>query len=547
MLDEKDITLQIFGSLLKDSTILDKTDKYHLSIGDFSTAFERKLFGIIANLHAQGARSIGIIDIENFLRGTASSYQVWEREHGTEYLQDAEDFAQLENFDYYYQKLKKINVLKSLKKAGHNIDYYVCEDQTNPHFIEVNERFEKATPKTILDYYRLMLSEIEKNTGIDGGNTVCKASDNVLKLVESLKLAPDTGPRLQGDIFNTVVRGARRGTFFLRSAASSVGKSRRMVGDACYLSYPIRYNLQQQKWEWAGGTEKSLVIITEQEPDQIQTMILAYLSAVNEDKILFASYTPEEETRVLQAIQIMETYKDNLRICRMANPNISQIQTVVRAEVLANNIGYVFYDYIFSNPALLNEFRDLKVPDYQALGLMSAALKDLSVELGVFVMSSTQLNAQGEDSSKQIKNESAIRGSRAIVDKVDMGCIVSRPTEDELHMMEGLTKVRPNAVTDVYKMRRGRYTQVRIWSYVDLGTCRTEDLVITDGAFNPVPISILKQVYPEDIWGINKNVIKLNNGEILVAQEIPQPVEFADRTVKNAINNEMKGTFASLL
>ena len=33
---------------------------------------------------------------------------------------------------------------------------------------------------------------------------------------------------------------------------------------------------------------------------------------------------------------------------------------------------------------------------------------------------------------------------------------------------------------DIYKVRRGRFTNVRIWSYVDLGTCRKTDIVITN-------------------------------------------------------------------
>ena len=42
-------------------------------------------------------------------------------------------------------------------------------------------------------------------------------------------------------------------------------------------------------------------------------------------------------------------------------------------------------------------------------------------------------------------------------------------------------------VSDVYKVRSGRYTQVRIWSTVDLGVMRRKDLFITDAQLNPVP------------------------------------------------------------
>lgn len=542
MLDEKNITLQIFGNLLKNSSILDRTDKYFLTANDFSSSFERRLFAIILTLHSQGARSIGINDIENYLKDIPSTYAVWEKEHGLDYLQDAEDLSDEGNFDYYYNKLKKINLLKSLKRAGYDISEFYIEDPLNPKYQEVNAHFEEVSTTDITNSFRKKLNRIENEVGINQENKVSHANDGARQLVESLKLTPDTGPRLQGKFFNTIVRGARKGKFFLRSAASGQGKTRRAVGDACYLSYPIRYNLQTQDWDWDGGTEKSLIIVTEQEEDEIQTMILSYLSGVNEDNILFSNYEDGEEERIQKALQIMDVYQDNLRICRMPNPNIEQIQQIIRSEVLENGIDFIFYDYIFLNPALLNEFRDLKMADHQVLGMMSAALKDLAVELNVFIFSSTQLNAQGEDNTKSIKNESAIRGSRAIVDKVDMGCIVNRPTEEDLHIVEGLCSKIPNSVIDVYKMRRGRYTQVRIWSYVDLGTCRVEDLLVTDGKLNPVKIGNLKQEYPEDRWDILEMVKKLNSDEEIEVEQ----TNFTERT-REKIEEKNNSLFGGLL
>ena len=542
MLDEKNITLQIFGNLLKNSSILDRTDKYFLTANDFSSSFERRLFAIILTLHSQGARSIGINDIENYLKDIPSTYAIWEKEHGLDYLQDAEDLSEEGNFDYYYNKLKKINLLKSLKRAGYDISEFYVEDPLNPKYQEINAHFEEVSTTDITNSFRKKLNRIENEVGINQENKVSHANDGARQLIENLKLAPDTGPRLQGKFFNTIVRGARKGKFFLRSAASGQGKTRRAVGDACYLSYPIRYNLQTQDWDWDGGTERSLIIVTEQEEDEIQTMILAYLSGVNEDNILFSNYEEGEEERIQKALQIMDVYQDNLRICRMPNPNIEQIQQIIRSEVLENGIDFIFYDYIFLNPALLNEFRDLKMADHQVLGMMSAALKDLAVELNVFISSSTQLNAQGEDNTKSIKNESAIRGSRAIVDKVDMGCIVNRPTDEDLHIIEGLCSKIPNSVTDVYKMRRGRYTQVRIWSYADLGTCRVEDLLVTDGKLKPIKIGNLKQEYPEDRWDIIETLKKLNNGEELETEQ----TDFTERT-REKIDEKNNSLFGGLL
>ena len=124
------------------------------------------------------------------------------------------------------------------------IERAIPDGVTNPKYQEVNAHFEEVSTTDITNSFRKKLNHIENEVGINQENKVSHANDGARQLVESLKLAPDTGPRLQGKFFNTIVRGARKGKFFLRSAASGQGKTRRAVGDACYLSYPIRYNLQ---------------------------------------------------------------------------------------------------------------------------------------------------------------------------------------------------------------------------------------------------------------------------------------------------------------
>lgn len=129
-----------------------------------------------------------------------------------------------------------------------------------------------------------------------------------------------------------------------------------------------------------------------------------------------------------------------------------------------------------------------------ALGMLSTALKDVAVEMNLFIMSSTQTNAKAEEDNRLMKNETVIRGSRAIIDKCDLACVISRVTKEELEVLEGITNeigAVPNQVMDIYKVRRGRYTNVRIWSVVDLGTCRKEDLFMTDDRLNLIDLEIL--------------------------------------------------------
>ena len=117
----------------------------------------------------------------------------------------------------------------------------------------------------------------------------------------------------------------------------------------------------------------------------------------------------------------------------------------------------------------------------ELLLILSTTLKNLATELDVFVMSGTQVNASADD-NKNIRNEASLAGGRATINKADYGFIMARPTKEELDVLEPLitkTGMTPNLVTDVYKVRAGEWTQVRIWSYFDAGILRkehTEDL-----------------------------------------------------------------------
>lgn len=339
----------------------------------------------------------------------------------------------------------------------------------------------------------LLANQIEETTAVDG----------IEDLVKNLKVAPEVGCQLQGDIFNQICRGGRRGKLYLRSASSGVGKTRTMVGDACNIAYPIRYDRKKGKWVSTGSCEKVLYIMTEQDPAEIQTMILAYLTGYNEEIFLYGTYGEAEMPRIQQAIEIMQRYKDNMLFAHMPDPSASAVKNLFRRYNIQHGVEYFFYDYIFSSPAMLNEYRDLKLPEYVCLRLFTTTLKNLAVELDAFIMTSTQVSNDDEKEKGGFRDYHQIQGARQIVNLVDFACIMSRPSKTELTEIQGLIdcfEFPPNVVIDVFKNRRGRWTMVRIWSYQDLGTCRRQDLFITTADMKPI-----KDFQPVDFSNINYN------------------------------------------
>lgn len=539
---DKNTILQIFGSLMKNPLLLAEVDKYSLTPQDFSTNFEKYIFAAINNLYQNGAERISVVDIDNYLVSHEAVYGVFTENNGIEYLNDAEDLATLENFNYYYNKLKKYNAIRDLKLMGFNTNKIYPENILDEDREAKLDAFEKMSVQDIFNSVKADVAKAESKYAKKSNTQTVKANDGIRDLIKKLKTTPEIGVNCQGEIFNTVVRGARHGKFYIRSGGTGTGKTRSMVGDACYIAYPIRYNSKTEQWENTGSCERILYIGTEQKPEEIQTMIIAYLTDINEEKILYGNFNEKEEEILDKAMKLMDIYEDNFIISQIPDPSINEVKTHIRKHCLIEGIENVFYDYIFSSPGLLSEFRDLKVREDVVLMMLSTTLKDLAAELDVFIMSATQVNGELED-KKGIKNQTCLRGAKSIADKVDVGCITMKVTQDELTTLDVLIKkrgIKPNQVTDIYKVRRGRYNDVRIWSYMDLGTCRKQDLFITDANFKEIDgFQTIRILFDEDRIGEYDSILKLlNTGE--VTEKLEEVLEEKELKIEELGTTDLK-------
>ena len=498
---DKNSILQIFGSLMKHPQYLSETDRYSLSLDDFYYKFDKYIFAAIDNLYRGGAQRIQPIDIENYLQTNGAAAVIFKQNNGIEYLQDADYLAEEKNFDFYYSRLKKVNLLNRLQKNGIDVSEFYIEDLTNPKALEVNQRFEELDIDDILEALKKKLLGIERDFIQHEVTQTESAFYNIQEIIDSAAQGADIGVPVQGEILNEVIAGARLGTLIIRSAGSGTGKTRQAVGDACLIAYPFRYEEAEKKWVQVGTGKKVLFIATEQTIPEIQKMILAYLTGFNESKFRYGNFTERENRIIRQALWVMEQYKDNFFIVQMPNPRIDLVKNLVREQVLLHDIEYVFYDYIFISPSLLSEFKGVSLRNDEILLMFSTALKELAVELKVCMFTSTQVNANA-DSNANIRNESSIAGSRAVINKADIGMVMARPAKEELDFFATAGLGMPNIVTDIYKVRSGEWTQVRIWSYIDLGNLRKRDMFMTDSRLEVIDNFEHRYIYEID-WENN--------------------------------------------
>ena len=494
--------LQVLSGLMHKPLLLQDA-QYALIRADFSCKLHEIIFSVIYNLAQNGYESIRPIDVDSALRESDSQYEYYKQASGPLVVEDCyQAFADSDphQFDYAYSRLKKFSVLRDLEECGIDTTRFYNPDAMGLNKDIEEEKLRKTPISGILNAVQENLVTIENtHIGKDQGKAqnVGKGLD---QLLESLAEHPEIGLPLQGDIVNYACRGARLGKLYVYSAPSGQGKSRYMVGNACALSMPY---LNENKEIVIRGTsdhydyQKILFVTTEQQADEIQTMVLAYVSGVNEQHILQHELTTDEEERIMLAKDIIKTFQENFRIECMSDPSITMVKARLKSYIVTQGISYIFYDYIFSSPGLINEFSDAGIREDVALMMLSNTLKELAADYNVFIQTATQLNDGWSKREVGARDQNCIRGSKAIADKVDIGLIGIKLPEEERKQVQtlwdelrkqhpGKYKHEPNVVLDIYKNRRGELSGCKVFRWFDYGTLHCEDLFITDAGYRTI-------------------------------------------------------------
>ena len=281
--------------------------------------------------------------------------------------------------------------------------------------------------------------------------------------------------------------------------------TRLAVFDACELAYPEmwyahgnQYNeikkpnfYIEQKDGRPREPNKVLFITTEMSKDDIRSIILAKLSGINESRIkngmALKNEGSEEYRRVKHAVNIMEKYNGNFFLEQIENPDMSNVEATIRKYVFQKNVKYVFFDYIFSSSNLIAEIDNSKIREDVLLGMMANKLKNLALEHKIFIMTSTQVSAEGMNKAG-FKDENCLRGAKSLADKTDLSCIITRIHSTEkkyyeeefqnLPFSEPATAEEERQIMtyliDIYKNRDGT-NHVRIPLKINLGTGEREE------------------------------------------------------------------------
>lgn len=495
--------VQIIGNIYNNVSLLDYED-YHFNEDDFPEQFHKILFGSIYNLHALGAKEVTLNAIEDYLTQRPSSYAVYKTNKGHEYLEQISKQVDAATFDYYYKRMKKFTLLRMYhEKCGMDLsNIYDIDNILNVKKKQLQEDWLDNTPlEEIADIIDQKIMDI-RLTYVDNANEGAEnAGDGALELLERLRDTPEMGYPLFSPLLTTITRGARLKKFYLRSAATGVGKTRAMVADACSIACNEVWDPTTRRWEKTGTKEPTIFITTEQEKDEVQTMMIAFLSGVDEEHILTGMYEQQEWERVVYAANLLKN--SPLYVQQLPDFSMQDIENTIKRSIRDHGTRYCFFDYIHTSMKILTEVTSKTgikgLREDNVLFMISIRLKDICNQYQVFIMTATQLNA--DYISAQQYDQNLLRGAKAIADKIDAGMIMLEVSQDDLKALDLLIKQNhfevPQIKMSVYKNRRGRYKDVLLWCKAQRGTCRIEPMFVTDYQYKLIDVPVYKVTVKE--------------------------------------------------
>ena len=489
--------VQVIGCVFKTPQLLDYSDKYTLTEEDFPDQFHKIVFGTIFKLHELGSEKIGINNILDYLSSRPKSEAIFIKQKGEEWLLKAAENAEISAFDYYYNRVKKMTLLRAFDSYGIDVtDIYDPDNIIDIKKKQLQEdQLDNSSLEEIVQKVQNKIDQIMATYVDDEWGEAIQAGDGIESLIIDLEQSPEVGVPLDGPLMDTVTRGARLKKFYLRSAPTGVGKSRTMIADACYIACNRIYD-DVFGWIKNGTCEPTLYITTEQEKGEVQTMMLAFLSNVNEEHILNGKYEGDERERVFEAAKIL--HNSPLYIEILPDFSLQDVENKIKKNIRDHDVKYVFHDYIHTSLKILEEISrrsgGVKLREDSILFMLSIRLKDICNKYGIFIMSATQLNADYQTS--ETPDQNLLRGAKSIADKIDVGMILLPTSQDDI---ENLGQIltnnafdKPNLKLSIYKNRRGRYKGIYLWCKADLGTCRVKPMFATTYNYEIIQIDNLK-------------------------------------------------------
>lgn len=480
--------------------------KYPIDKDEWGILFQKILYVTVCNLALNGCKSISLLDIAEFVKPYKSEYNILQDNNFEDYVTTVIELTDVDNFEYYYTEFRKFSCLNTYKEKGFDIKKFYDEDKNEEsQLVNLNQ----YSIEDIINYYEGLQVGIKRQFNVKRVKEEYVAGTDFMESKERFKESPLLGNSFQSEYLNDIYRGMYG--FIIRGAKSGGGKSVTSMGDLCKATIKEYYDLNKQCYVKNKSRKGAgLFINTELDlRDELDPMIIAWISGVPRNHIIDGNYDKGEEERVDRASDIL--LNSELYICDDPCFTSKSLIETIKDYALNKNVQTVCFDYICSQGFIQKEISsETKVPQREDMILLALTdrLKQIQREFGISLISAVQTN--GQEDNMEYPTESCLAGGKSQVRKTDGTMIMLPPTKKELSQLEmAITKwnrennsqsfgntIRPNNVIHIIKGRGSKYPKnIKVFQYIDLSTSRTLDMFCTDKQNNPINVDKLKIEY----------------------------------------------------
>lgn len=477
----------------------------HLADEDFVSDFHKITFNAINNIAIEGngqMEEITPLAVDIYLKTFPKYYSIWTQGQGVQFLSDAKKSQNQFVFEHDYTLLKKFSTLRKYYNAGMDIrDLYNYEETNLEELNKYNQAIERMEVSDIVEHYTNKALDVRNEINIDNEDMVkFSAKDDIDTLLERLNNEPVMGYPFSSGYYNSLFRGMQGGRFMLRSSQSGLGKTRTAIKDMANATFTERYE-EGQGWVSTGAGVPTLFISTELNKDELQTILLAYVSGLTTSQIEAGNFTKFENQRLQKAVEIIK--KSEMFFVYVEDFSVTDIQMIIEEYVVREQVEFVVFDYIQNSPKLSKTFQNSyghNLREDEILIELSRALKVISEKYDIFVMSSTQMNSLVDDDNIRVSRTArALRGGSATINKADYGIVMAKPTANDLKRLKAIIDNGeagnsfgglPDFGHFVFKNRSG-LSDVIIWTQYDRGNMREIPMFVTDYNYEVIDVPLL--------------------------------------------------------
>lgn len=493
MIQDKIAENQLLGALYTSPELFDNQKIEQLKPVDFTSPLRQLIFKVLENMYDSGFQNFSIGKVETYLSKFPNSFEQYTKKTedgnfiGRKYLEKLDETGTKDNFDYSFDKVKKFTLLRNLKDSGLDITQYYNENETNPDYIEKqNKWLEKNNLQQISN---IILSDVESaiSDTVSTFNESYDASYNIEKVVNDLQKVPDYGAPMPIPILNEALRGMRLGTFYIYSAGTGMGKSRTLISFAATRAIGMQYDWTNKEWHKICEPEKVVYIGTELQLEELQAILVSFVSGISQDKIMKNKLDYEEKQILQEAIKYIEKGKLKLEI--VPEYTLGQLERIIKQNS-REGCNYFFFDYIVATIELMEELKNragMNLREDQILHMVSTSLKNMCTLYNVFIFSATQLTSDAYDGELGVQS---VRGSRAIVDRADALLIGSRIRPVDKKNVEKIVSegqfYMPNYQLKIVKSRGTEQAGYTYFGQYDLGNMTYKNCFTLDSIGNVI-------------------------------------------------------------